>query len=145
MIDSIEDLIERLQISLGTSKTLLSEEEFDFAVSQAQNEMRLKFPIVDGKRQLWGIERSKRHALDLLRIQSAHRFKYKQLSLNDRFNHYDRMIKDMDEKFEHAMNSDPDLWDIAPEGMLGFYVDNGFVYNKYGEDMTKFIHTLVTK
>lgn len=143
MINDVDDFLDIVKISLGTSKTLVSDEEVEFAISQAENELKIKYPIPTGKIQLWALERAKRHVMDMLRIQSAHRFKYKQLSLNDRFNHYDRMITDMDNRFENALNTDPDLWGLSVEGVLGLYIENGFVYDKFGNDVTKTMDMLV--
>ncbi len=136
-INNIYDLMERVQLSLGGSSSLLGEEEVEFSASQSLNELGFKIPIKNPKKILWSIERGKRHCLDILRIQSAHRFKYKQLSLNHRFNHYDALIKDMDERFEKALNTDPDLMDIPFSGIMGHYISNGFVYDQFGNDVTK--------
>ena len=131
----LDDLVERVQISLGTSASLFQEAELEFCCEQAVLELGTSFPIEKSALQLWIIERAKRHSLDILRIQSAHRFKYKQLSLNDRFNHYNALIQDMDAKFENALNTDPDLLNIPFSGVMGFYIRNGFVYDKFGNSM----------
>lgn len=140
-IETIDQLIGRINVSMGSSRELLEPEEYEFAASQALNELGWSLPISDLKKVYWIIERGKRHSLDVLRTQSANKFKYKDLSLNHRFNHYDALIKDLDNKFEKAMDTDPDLLDVSDTfSIFGTYVENGIVYDQYGNDISKILN-----
>lgn len=142
-ITSSGELIQKIRSSLGSSAELLGSGEYEFVAYQTLNELGVDYPIDNRTLQLWGIERGKRHAIDILRIQSAHRFKYKQLSLNHRFNHYDAILKEMDRKFEEALNSDPDLLGVdLLTGSYGTYIENGFVYDQFGNDISKLFYEL---
>jgi hypothetical protein len=128
--------VEYIELSLGSSTRLLSEEAKEFAAQQAMSELNFSYPVTKPFEQLWAIERGKRHAIDILRVEAAHRFKYKQLSLNHRFNHYNELLRVMDEKFEEAL---PEL----AGGMRTFYIESGFVYDIYGNDVTKAVNNLL--
>lgn len=135
------DLVLKIQSSLGPSSELLEPTEFEFAANQALAELGWKYPITDLRKEYWCIQRGKRHALDLLRIVSAHRFKYKQISLNHRFDHYDRMIQSMDDQFEKARKTDPVLAEAEFDaGVFGVYIANNFIYDQTGNDVTKLLY-----
>lgn len=136
-MEPIEDefeLIEKIQLSLGLSSDLLTPEGLEFSALQAVNELGYKFPISDPTKKIWALKRGKRHALDILRIQSAHRFRYKQLALNHRFNHYHALIQEMDKEFEDMLD------DLALSSSLTMYIESGFVYDSFGNDITKYVH-----
>lgn len=136
-IETSEQLISEVKLSLGSSSELIGAEGYEFVVSQALNELGWSLPV-DGKKAYWAVQRGKRHCLDILRTQSAHKFRYKDLSLNHRFNHYNAMVENLDKKFEKALDTDPDLLDIADMfRVFGTYVENGFVYDQYGNDISK--------
>lgn len=130
-INDIHELVERVQLSLGLSANLVTPEGLEFAASQGIDELHYKFPISDPTKKIWAVKRGKRHVLDILRVQSAHRFRYKQLALNHRFNHYHALLQEMDEEFAEMMD------DLV---VNSFYIESGFVYDKYGNDITKDVH-----
>jgi hypothetical protein len=134
------EFIVKISSALGSSSSLLESGEMEFVALQTLNELGWSYPIDNGKKEFWCIERGKRHALDMLRVQSAHRFKYKQINLGQRFDHYDKMIKDLDEKFEKALDNDPILMDVDMNSFFGVYVENGFVYDQFGNDVTKYLY-----
>jgi len=141
-ISNSGEFIDVIKKSLGSSSSLLEPEEFEFAATQALNELDWGYPISDRKKEFWCTQRGKRHALDLLRVVSAHRFKYKQMSLGQRFEHYETMIEKLDQDFEKALNSDPVLLDISLENTFGVYLENGFLYDQFGNDRSKLLHDL---
>ncbi len=135
VINNEYDHIEYLDIALGTSSKLLNEDAKLLAVSQALTELKYTYPLDKPMEQLWAIKRGMRHALDILRVESAHRFKYKQLSLNHRFNHYNELIGTLDKEFEDSF---PELSGY----MHSFYIESGFVYDRFGNDVTKAMNNL---
>lgn len=141
-IETVDQLSLKIRVSMGSSKELLEPEEYNFASSQALNELGWSLPINDPKRIYWIIERGKRHSLDILRTQAANKFRYKDLSLNHRFNHYNSLINDLDAKFEKALDTDPDLLGISDMFMVfGTYIENGIVYDQYGNDISKILNS----
>ena len=142
-ISTSGEFIQKIEGSLGASAAFLSVENFEFAATQALSELGWSYPIDKPKQEYWSIQRGKRHALDILRVQSAHRFQFKQLSLQHRFRHYNELIQQMDQDFQKALDSgDPDLMSVSPEGMFGLSVGNGFVYDQYGNDVSRILHDL---
>lgn len=142
MIDSREDLQEMVYLRLGESGALLKgedyfdeEHEVGLAVDTAIRELGLAFPLSNDTKEYWAIERGKRHSYDIIRSSSARKFRYKQIHLNQRFDHFDRLIDKMDESFAYALETDAGLSGIS--GMLYIhYIKPGFVYDKYGRDIT---------
>lgn len=152
-LSNITELIEEISSSLGTSAILLSDEgspaestRLNFAANTAVRELRMTLPVSDNKKIYWLVERGKRHALDFLRIASAHKFKYKQISLNHRFEHYNKLIEMMDKAFKEAKKDDPALADVDAfgdgTGGMGIYLSNGFVYDQFGNDITRILDDL---
>jgi len=128
---------EQLSSGLGNAYTLLEPEQVDFAINQALNELSWTLPIKDPGKSAWAIKRAIRHGLDIIRIGAAHKFKYKQISLNQRFDHYNTIIKMMDQEFKEGLENDPALISIDPSSAFGVYVRNGFVYDQFGKDVTR--------
>lgn len=140
-ISNSGELIGKIENSMGSSASFLSVEEFEFATTQALNELGWSYPIDKPKKEYWSVQRGRRHALDILRVQAAHRFQFKQLSLQHRFRHYNEMIQQMDQDFQKALDSgDPDLLDVPPEGMFGLSIGNGWIYDQYGNDVSKILN-----
>lgn len=136
------ELIAQLQTAMSTSSSLFGSGELAFAADQALNELGWNYPI-DKKRQVfWAIQRGKRHAFDLLRTVSAHKFKYKQISLNHRFEHYDTLVKSMDNAFFEASKTDATLMGVDPYKMFGTYINNGIVYDQSGNDISRLLQDL---
>lgn len=137
-IETTEQLINQIKVSMGSSRGLLEPEEYSFAASQALNELGWSLPTSDSLQVYWLVQRGKRHSLDILRTVTAHKFKYKDLSLNHRFDHYNALIKDLDEKFAKALEDM--LLDVDFAKMFGTYIENGIIYDQYGNDISKILH-----
>lgn len=138
-IEGSGELINRVKTALGSSSGLLEPEELEFAALQALNELDWNYPLDDSKKQYWAVQRARRHAIDVLRVQSARKFQFKSLSLQHKFQHYHALITELDNKFEKALQEDPALMDIALEGMFGVFLENGIVYDQYGRDVSKYL------
>lgn len=139
-IEGSGELISKVKTSLGSSSGLLEPEELEFAALQATNELNWGYPIKEPKKIYWCVQRGKRHALDVLRVQSARKFQFKSLSLQHTFQHYHSLIREMDEDFQKALDTDPELMDIPMEAMFGLSLENGIVYDQYGRDVSKILN-----
>jgi len=136
-ISTTSEFVTEIEKAISSSASYLESEETEFAATQALRELGFSLPVDNKKKEYWCIERGKRHALDILRTVSAHKFKYKQLSLNQRFEHYNTLLDKMDADFEKALNSDPDLMDIDVTKFFGVYLENSIVYDQFGNDISK--------
>ena len=85
---SSSDFIKQLKIQLGSSSSKLDGPQLDSAVVTTLRELGWAVPITDGTKEYWLIERAKRHSLFILMIEAAHKFRYKELHLQNRFDHY---------------------------------------------------------
>jgi len=107
------------------------------ACNDASRETGWSFPTSSDFRTHWMKQRAKRHLFFYLLSQSAHKFKYQQVNLQQRFDHYERLVKYMDEAYLAAMESNPDEWaGVEAFRIFGTKVDAGFAYDEVGKDLT---------
>ena len=136
-ITNLAEYVSQTQFALSDLNTYLTEAQIEFAITQALDELEWEYPIEDGARRFWAVQRAKRHAMDLLKTAAAYKFKYKQINLNQRFDHLSRQIWQMDMDFKSAIKQDPSLYGADPYKLFGTYVSNGFVYDSFGNDITR--------
>lgn len=141
-LSNIGALRDRISISLSDLANNLGSEALYFAAEQAVNEMNLTFPISSGTKQMWAVSRGKRHALDLLRTAAAYKFQYKQIHLEHRFKQLSAQIEQMDKDFEEAKKTEPELFGLEMKNGFGVYLGNGFVYDQYGNDISRVLNEL---
>ena len=141
-IENIDEFQEQIAISLADLADRLEADAIEFAAEQALDETGFDYPLTAGSIKYWAIQRAKRHAVDLLRTTAAFKFKYKQISLHQRFEHLDKMIVQMDEAWSDALKTDPALFDVDTEKVFGTYLGNGFIYSQYGQDITRLMKDL---
>ncbi|RPI56451.1 MAG: hypothetical protein EHM49_00215 [Deltaproteobacteria bacterium] len=93
------------------------------------------YPITDAFKVYWFLERGKRHLMQIFLIESAKKFKYKQINLQHRFEHYFKLLELMDKQFLEAAKDNPALFPV-PDGGWGFpdYISNTFSYDFMGID-----------
>ena len=148
--DTNEDLADLISTSLSSLKSVVDVDELEFAADTAIRELSMVLPFngTPSRLEYWAIERGKRHALDIVRITSAYKFKYKQINLQQRFEQIDRIIKSIDAAFEKALHTDPALVDVlpslmdvvGPRAVGGDYLPSGYIYDDYGNDVTSQVH-----
>lgn len=122
-----------VEYAIGDASTILSSEEIESALSRALNELACTLPVNNKVIEFWLVERGQRHCIDILRSTSAHKFRYKQINLSHRFEHYHAMIESMDKRFLESLE------EIALAGAGGnffLYIGSGFNYGHLGEDLT---------
>lgn len=137
-IDTIDDLLDICANLMGESATLVSTDGQEQAANQALRELGWVIPQSDETKNYWIIERTKRHIMYVLLLEQAHKFRFKQIHLQQRFEHYIKMIDSMDETFKEFMELNPNLFPLSNmEGsVLGDFLDAGFVYDQLGRDLT---------
>ena len=121
----------------GLSSYLVSD-DYSNACDDAERDTGWSLPITDSFKILWFKERVKRYLFFYLYTESAHKFKYKQINLQQRFEHYRDLIKYLDEKFQAIMEERPDQFaGVDSYKMFGHKVDAGFAYNpQTGDEIT---------
>ncbi|RLF28757.1 MAG: hypothetical protein DRN14_03625 [Thermoplasmata archaeon] len=130
-----------LQVEVKGLSRYLSEDDYQNATNDAMRETGWVFPVVADFRLLWIKQRAKRNLFFYLFTESAHKFKYEQINLQHRFEHYNIIIANMDKAFKNAMEDHPEEFlDVTgmtdTVGMMGTKIDAGFGYSPAGEDIT---------
>jgi len=128
----------RLQEEVKGLTTYLVDEDYTNAIADASRETGWSLPISDTFKEYWFKARAKRHLFFYLLSESAHKFKVKQINLQHRFDHYNILVKEMDEKFVAVQENYPELFTSADyEFLFGSKIDAGFAYEpQTGRDIT---------
>jgi hypothetical protein len=117
----------------------LEADEITAACNEAAKETGWAFPVSGDFKELWIERRSKRNCYMALWTQSARKFKVEQLSLNQRFDHYGKIIAKMDLDFKDVQEERPDLFtNVESYKAFGDVAAPGFVYDITGKDITRF-------
>lgn len=135
MLSSVEEVQIAVTPLIGDLADKIVPEDFTAAISQALLELRWSLPL-DGAYAYWLIERTKRHVYWILLSTSAHKFRYKDIFLQHRFDQYLKMIKFMDADFKMALETDTELFDSTLYSGLISYISSGFLYDDLGHDHT---------
>ena len=116
----------------------LDSDDYNNACDDAARETGYSFPVADGFATLWVKSRAKRHIFFYLLTESAHKFKYEQINLQHRFEHYRDIIKYMDEQWAIAQEENAlELAGVSGVNVLGTKFDAGFSYEpQTGRDTT---------
>ncbi len=135
-ITDLTDFTDQVSIEMGGLASKVAIDAFEAASNKVYDEVRWSYPITDPFKSYWYLERGKRHLIQIFLIESAHKFKYKQIHLNQRFDHYLLLIKKMDEDFLRAIEENPEAFP-TPVGGVPFpvYIANTFTYNFLGRSL----------
>src|SRR3972149_8683853 len=122
------------------------EDDYTDAISNAQRELSpFVFPTTDDFQILWLIKRIKRALFFALLTENLLSFKFKQLSLQDKFKNLQSIVQDMDEEFQKAMNDDPYRFaNVSAYQMFSHVVGAGFAYDALGRDVSSCSEILVS-
>ena len=142
-----EELIVILKEELRGLALQFEVSDWDNAVDDALRETGWAFPTEVDFQIHWLKERSKRHLLSYLCDTSAYKFKYKAISLGDRFVHLFKRIQYLDELFAIAKEENFYAFtgvdeDSLPAGVNSFdlfphKIDAGFASEpQTGKDLT---------
>jgi len=143
-IATADDLTDIIKIQLSALATLITDDGYELVCDQAAQELGWSYPVTAPTKVLWMVKRGTRHAMNILMLASANKFRYKQVSLNHRFEHFNKLIAEMDKEFEAAINGDIALFaGVDSYAMFGTKIDAGFSYTRYGKDITYEVDQLV--
>jgi hypothetical protein len=141
-VASRDNLIETATALMGGSADTVDSTALEYAADQAISETSWAFPIADGIKSFWIIERTRRHILQILANVAAMKFQYKQIHLEHRFKHLIQMIEKLDSDFFAFASDNPELFVDAmaaldENSLEGFmtYISNGFEYDLTGIEL----------
>ena len=131
------DLITVVTRKLRSQASLFDADDFSDAVNSALRETGWALPTTSNFQIHWLDERTRRHLFFLLKTDSAHKFKFEGFSLNQRFEHYEKIIKGMDDDFNAIKDENPaEFAGAEAYKMFGDRIVPGFVYDDIGRDCT---------
>ena len=112
--------------------------DYSNACDDASRETGWAYPVTTDFKILWQKKRAIRHLMFYLATQSSYKFKYKQISLNQRFENLLKLIENQDTEFEKAV--DDNMAEFAGVGgyaLFGHKIEAGFKYaSQTGQDLT---------
>ncbi len=141
VINSTDELIDTLRFKMGTNSDNLTDDGFSVAVDSALLELGWVLPCTHPNKVLWIINRSLRYCIEILLIESAHKFRYDKIFLQNRFSHYQALITKMDDDFRRAIEDNPSLFssmiqldsEFIVSSMMA-YIPNLRDYDIYGRE-----------
>ena len=132
-----EEMASQLEEEVKGLTTYLDPADYYNACDDAARETGFSFPVSSDLQILWMKDRAKRHLFFYLLTESAHKFKYEQINLQHRFDHYLKIIDSMDEKYAIAKEENAlEFAGASAVNMFGTKLDAGFQYSSTGRDTT---------
>jgi len=106
-----------------------SSDDYTNAVNAAERDTGWSMPVSTAFKIKWMIQRAKRYLYSYRRDESADKFKYKQLSLNQRFDNFYKLVAMMDKAFEEVQEDYAfEFAGVDALHIFGTKVDAGFAY-----------------
>lgn len=134
-VQDLDDFTDKITIELGSLASSVGADAFERCSDKTLEELQWAYPVTDPFKSYWIVQRGKRHLIQIFMIESAHKFKYKQIHLNQRFDHYFVLLKNMDEEFLRAIEENPGAFPSSFGGIaFPFYIANTFTYDFLGKD-----------
>ncbi|PIV87273.1 hypothetical protein COW49_00470 [Candidatus Kaiserbacteria bacterium CG17_big_fil_post_rev_8_21_14_2_50_51_7] len=132
-----EELIVVVSTEIKGLSQRLEMVDYEDAVDDALREVNCSFPVTDDTKLYWLKNRVKRHLFFMMVTQYADKFRVEDIHLHQRFDHFLKLVKTMDEEWELAKVEDPTLVaDIETYALFGTKVDAGYAYDELGRDRT---------
>ena len=133
------EMLTLLKLELRDTALLFTDPELDSCVDSGERETGFSLPSIENFRIHWIKERAKRACFYMLMIDNAPKVRYEQIYLQQKYDHYKRIIDDMDKAFAKAVKDHSiefsGLTDIYK--MFGSTIPAGFSYDTItGEDTT---------
>ena len=135
-IENKKELVGIVKSLMGASYSKVTSDGFANAINQACMELHWSPPLTDETQCFWLIERSKRFVIEVLLVESANKFRYKDIHLHNRFKQYIQLLQLMDKKFESAVDDSPQLFELGTWNDFCTYIQNAFVYDRFGNQVT---------
>jgi hypothetical protein len=131
------ELIIQVTRELRSLATNFDSDDFADAVDASERDTGFVFPATDSFQIKWLINRTKRHLLFALVVDSSVKFKFKQINLQQKFEQLKKLVDSMDKEFEVALADNVyEFAQVDPVHMFGHKADAGFAYDSFGNDIT---------
>jgi len=131
------EMIALIQEEVKSLDSYLDSDDYENSCTDASRELGWSFPVSGDFKIHWMKLRAKRWLFFYLWTETAHKFKFKQINLQHRFEHYKELIAKMDADYKEAVEENPtEFADVSVVHMFGTKVDAGFAYDSTGNDIT---------
>jgi hypothetical protein len=131
-----DELITEVTNEIKGLSTHFDATDYAQAVDDAERDTGFTLPATDDGQIKWLKRRTKRHLFYMLWTESAHKFKFEQINLQHRFEHYKQLIEKEDLDFEKALEDEILFADVNDTQLFGHKIDAGFSQDDYGRDTT---------
>ena len=132
-----DQLVRKLKQKVRGLSNYLDKVDYENALEDSERETGWTIPIDDDFKLYWIQNRSIRHLYSYLLSESAHKFKYEQINLQQRYEHYRQLVKDYDKAFTEIQESRPEMFaGVEAYKMFSTKIDAGFHYDGIGNDDT---------
>jgi len=133
-----DEMITKLQAEVKGLTSSLADADYGNAIDSAERDTGWSLPQTSDFKIKWLMNRSKRHLFFFLMTESAAKFRFKNIHLQNRFDHYIRIIEVMDKNFVKAQEEYAyEFAGVSSYELAGTKIDAGFASNhQTGEDMT---------
>lgn len=133
------DFIAGLTLRMGANSENISDDGYAVGAETAMSELGWDYPLSHPLKVFWAYSRGVRHCLFILLIESAHKFRYKDIFLQNRFSHYSTLIDKLDKDFEKAKEENAEMFfsaaSVSAEDIISSmcaYIPNVRDYDIYG-------------
>lgn len=132
-----DELIIQVTREIKGLSSNFSSDDYTDAVGTACRETGFSLPSTSDFQIKWLIDRTKRALYFSLLSENAESFKFKQLSLNHKFDNFLRLIEMMDKLFAAAIAENPtEFAGVESYQLFGTRIGAGFAYDETGNDLT---------
>jgi hypothetical protein len=129
------EMVALLEKEVRGLSSVLTIEDYQNACDDAVRETGWALSSTNSNIIYWLKQRAKRHLFFYLMSESAHKFKVKQYSLNQRFDHYRDTIEYMDKLWAEFLATNELILEDSV-GLFGTKINAGFQYDSLGRDTT---------
>lgn len=132
-----DDIISAVQIRIkGLTQQFSDDSYYDAAVEDTEEELGWTLPITDKFKIHWFKQRTRRHLISYLLVESANKFTVDQIRLDQKFHNLHKLVKQMDDDYRLAMEECPELFVDANPARLFTMIPAGFKNDWLGRDTT---------
>ena len=133
-----DEMITQIQAEVKGLTSSLATADYGNAIDAAERDTGWSLPQTADFKIKWLLDRSKRHIFFFLMSESAAKFRFKAIHLQNKFAHYRLIIADMDKSFAEAQVEFAfEFAGVSAYEMAGTKIDAGFSYEPLtGRDTT---------
>ena len=135
---TLNEMVAQLKQEVKGLTSSLEDVDYTNAISASERDTGWSLPQTAAFNIKWLMERAKRHLFFFLMSESASKFKFKNINLQNRFEHYRLIIKDMDERIKESQEEFAfEFAGVSATQIAGSVISAGFQTDPLtGEDTT---------